>query len=254
VWERRVDGRILTFHLAGINNQNFLMKDEETGSWWQQVTGAAILGPLKGARLRRVDHDDVSFATWREEHPRTRVLRPDPAFSAKYAPADWEAKMASVPVVTPGDPKDPISPRALVAGVSIGDSSRAYLVEGMSGEGPINDLVDGVAIVLVTGDGGRSVRAYRRDAAGRRLEFFGKAGPPPGTWLDSETGSEWNFAGSALSGPLAGTRLERVPVLLDYWFDWKAYHPETDVHSAGLPDSGTGPSAGPETRPASSPE
>ena len=34
-----VDGRRLHFHLAGINNQNFIMQDEETGTWWQQVTG-----------------------------------------------------------------------------------------------------------------------------------------------------------------------------------------------------------------------
>jgi hypothetical protein len=52
VWETTVDGKPLHFHLAGINNQNFIMRDEETGSWWQQVSGEAIHGPLKGRRLR----------------------------------------------------------------------------------------------------------------------------------------------------------------------------------------------------------
>jgi hypothetical protein len=33
VWETTVNGRVLHFHLAGINNQNFIMRDEETGSW-----------------------------------------------------------------------------------------------------------------------------------------------------------------------------------------------------------------------------
>ena len=28
------------FVSPGINNQNFIMRDEQTGSWWQQVTGA----------------------------------------------------------------------------------------------------------------------------------------------------------------------------------------------------------------------
>ena len=41
MWASEIDGRKLTFHLAGINNQNFIMRDEETGSWWQQVTGVA---------------------------------------------------------------------------------------------------------------------------------------------------------------------------------------------------------------------
>ena len=42
---------MLTFHLAGINNQNFLMRDEETGTWWQQITGEASVGPLQGQAL-----------------------------------------------------------------------------------------------------------------------------------------------------------------------------------------------------------
>ena len=40
MWTREVDGLRLTFHLAGINNQNFLMRDEETGTYWQQISGA----------------------------------------------------------------------------------------------------------------------------------------------------------------------------------------------------------------------
>jgi hypothetical protein len=54
VWSSAIDGRVLTFRLVGINNQNFVMQDDQTGSWWQQVSGEAILGPLKGRRLTLV--------------------------------------------------------------------------------------------------------------------------------------------------------------------------------------------------------
>ena len=33
------------------------MRDEQTGSWWQQVSGEAIQGPLKGRRLAGVVTD-----------------------------------------------------------------------------------------------------------------------------------------------------------------------------------------------------
>jgi hypothetical protein len=69
VWTRTVNGRVLHFYLAGINNQNFLMRDEETGSWWQQVTGEAILGPLKGRRLTRVSQDEISFGSGSQKRP-----------------------------------------------------------------------------------------------------------------------------------------------------------------------------------------
>ena len=50
MWKSRLDGRTLHFHLYGINNQNFIMRDEETGSWWQQVTGCALFGLLETDR------------------------------------------------------------------------------------------------------------------------------------------------------------------------------------------------------------
>jgi len=30
-------------------------------------------------------------------------------------------------------------------------------------------------------------------------------------------------------GALKGRQLRRVPFLEEYWFDWKTYHPSTDV-------------------------
>lgn len=56
-----MNGRVLHFHLAGINNQNFIMRDEETGTWWQQVNGKAIHGPLKGHQDWRIYHPDTTI-------------------------------------------------------------------------------------------------------------------------------------------------------------------------------------------------
>jgi hypothetical protein len=51
--------------------------------------------------------------------------------------------------------------------------------------------------------------------------------------VDAGTASTWSFGGKALSGPLAGKQLKPVFVLLDYWFDWKAYHQNTTVYTLG---------------------
>jgi hypothetical protein len=47
----------VALYLAGINNQNFLMRDRETGTWWQQISGRAIFGKLKGASLALAPFD-----------------------------------------------------------------------------------------------------------------------------------------------------------------------------------------------------
>jgi hypothetical protein len=95
------------------------------------------------------------------------------------------------------------------------------------------DTVGGVPIFVVAGDDKKSVRAYERTVDGRRLEFFVKSDASPLVMIDAETGSEWDFAGRATTGPLAGRQLTKVAVLNDYWFDWKAYHPDTAVYRLG---------------------
>lgn len=236
MWEAKAaDGRKLSFRLNGINNQNFIMRDEETGSWWQQVSGEAIHGPLKGERLRSVFHDELSFQLWRRERPGGRVLRPDEAVAraGRYAPADWEAGVARMPVTTSHAADPALEPRALVVGLRAGGSAKAYPLEALRKQSPVLDEVGGVPLFLVVGEDGKSVRAFERTVDGRRLEFFVKPGGAPLALVDAETGSEWDFAGRATAGPLAGSQLKRVPVLNDYWFDWKAYNPQTALYMLG---------------------
>ncbi len=234
MWETTIDGRVLHFRLAGINNQNFIMRDEETGSWWQQVSGEAIQGPLKGRKLRQVDHDELDLALCLQEQPSGRVLRPDQKIveRKRYAPADWEARMKKAPVLSlPYDPRLPA--RELVVGLTLQGRSKAYPLEALQRQSPVIDTLAGIPIVLVVGGDGRSVRAFRRDVEGRTLEFFA---PPSGgevALVDAETGSEWSFAGVAKKGPLMNTGLQKVPVLIDYWFDWTTYHPGTALYSLG---------------------
>jgi Protein of unknown function (DUF3179) len=233
VWRAEIDGRRLRFHLTGINNQNFLMRDEQTGSWWQQVTGQAVFGPLKGRRLELVFCDEVSFGLWRREHPRGRVLRPQPGVPWREFSKDWEADTAKLPIVVPVRTGDRVAPRELVVGVQLRNAAKAYPFAALQRQSPVLDVVGGVPIVLVMGEDGRSVRAFERRLDGRELTLFARPGPPPPRLLDAETGSDWSFAGEAVSGPLAGKNLPRVFTLKDYWFDWQAYHPGTAVYRLG---------------------
>ena len=230
-----MNGRPLHFHLAGINNQNFIMRDEETGSWWQQVTGEAIFGPLKGQKLRPIAHDELTFGLWKREKPEGRVLRPDEAAmrAGSYEPADWEERMAKVRVTTSHAPDNSLEPRALVVGLTINDASVAYPFAALLKQSPIIDDLGGVPIFIVVGDDRKSVRAYERLIDARRLQFFVKPQAAPLVLVDAETGSEWDLSGKATGGPLAGHQLNKVPLLNDYWFDWKTYHPNTRIYQLG---------------------
>ena len=238
-----MDGRVLHFHLAGINNQNFIMRDEETGSWWQQVTGKAIRGPLQGRQLKEVFHDEISFAIWKREKPQGRVLRPSPDIAARndYEAADWESRVGRMRVVEGTDADKRLAPRTLVMGLAVDGKSVAYPLSALQKQSPIIDVVGSVPVMLVLGDDGRSVRAFDRTVEGRKLEFFQKTVPEDESHLtraglqliDAETGSTWNFEGKAIAGTLSGRQLKKVFVLEDYWFDWRIYHPDTSIYEIG---------------------
>jgi hypothetical protein len=233
VWKSTVDGRVLHFRLSGINNQNFIMRDEETGSWWQQISGRAIQGPLKGKQLEWVTFDEMSFALWKQEHPRGQVLLPDGKYEKKYAKSDWELRMLSNPTVTAVDPKDPLKPRTLVVGVRIDGVAKAYPMQRLLLENPIADALASKPILVAAGPDGRSVRAFERTMDGETLDLYLDPDSEPFRLVDTQTGSQWDFSGKAVQGPLAGKHLARLQTLKDYWFDWKLYNPQTLVYQAG---------------------
>jgi hypothetical protein len=232
VWKAVVDGQAMRFRLAGINNQNFIMRDEATGSWWQQVSGEAIQGPWRGRRLEAQPWDEITFEEFRQEHPRGLVLQGEPDLEGEYADENWEDDMQDVPTVTPVESTDALKPRDLVLGIAIDGKARAYPMATLRRDGVVLDNLGGTPLVLVAGENRRSARVFRPEIDGEPIELFAQPGPPPLRLVDAETGSTWDFTGLAIAGPLAGRQLERVQALPDYWFDWKLYHPAGDVFMA----------------------
>ena len=218
MWDRAVEGRILHFHLVGLNNQNFIMADEETGSWWQQISGECILGPLKGKRLSRISSDEVTLATWKTEHPESTAVKFDSRRG--YPGSDWEKRIERV--------KAPDgAPRELVVGVELHGVAAAYPLAALRERNPLNVEVGGAPIVFVVDAGGNSVRCFVRRVDEQVLDFYRR--PEDGSLIDSATGSAWSFAGHATAGKLAGRSLEPVQNTKDYWFNWQRYHPGTTL-------------------------
>jgi hypothetical protein len=70
-WERRVDGRELTFTMSERSGRGEarLLRDRETGTLWSWLTGEGIEGPLKGARLASVAHNPILVERFRAFYP-----------------------------------------------------------------------------------------------------------------------------------------------------------------------------------------
>ena len=137
-----MNGRALHFYLAGINNQNFLMRDKETGTWWQQITGQALYGPLKGATLELVPSDEISFGQWKSEVSNGKVLAEVPKYIKEYD-SNWEPEVAKLPVVI-SFPGTELKSRDVVVGLQLDGPGRAYPWDTLVKQSPVMDHVQGM--------------------------------------------------------------------------------------------------------------
>jgi thiol-disulfide isomerase/thioredoxin len=119
----------------------------------------------------------------------------------------------------------------VVLGVVVQGEPRAYPWWIVKHFHVVNDTVGGVPVAVAFCEQCTGAAAFKRELEGRLLSMEAP-GVYNGTIIlrDRETRTLWApFSGKALEGPLAGKTLDRVPLSLMRWSEWKARHPQTDV-------------------------
>jgi hypothetical protein len=242
-----IDGRLLDFGTSGkLYNSNLVMYDRQTGSYWAQATGQAIVGELTGEQLEFVPARIVAFADWRAEHADGLVLSRDTGVDRPYGENPYEGLDTSDrPLLFAGEPDERLRATSRVLGIARAGDIVAFPYEAVSA-----GAVDGWAVVtepvasepiavfwkagtssaldterIVSGRDVGSIAAYRPEANGRALTFEATADGI----VDRETGSVWSILGRAVSGPLEGEELVPELAIDSFWFDWAAFHPGTRI-------------------------
>jgi hypothetical protein len=119
-----------------------------------------------------------------------------------------------------------------VLGVEIDGDAAVYPIHLLEYHQIVNDTLGGIPVVVTFDPLTGTPRAYRRRVDGKVLEF-GVSGLLYNSGFlmyDRETESLWSqFQGRALAGPMAGTRLTRVPVHQEPVAAWIIRHPGSRV-------------------------
>jgi thiol-disulfide isomerase/thioredoxin len=118
-----------------------------------------------------------------------------------------------------------------VFGVTLAGRARAYPWWVAKNYHVVNDTIGDVPVAVAFCEQCTGAAAFLRTLGGRVLSFE-VAGVYNGTIIirDRETRSLWApFSGRALEGPLAGRRLERLPLSFTRWDTWTAWHPDGEV-------------------------
>jgi len=75
IWDRRVDGRALSFEGTGaLWRDTLVFRDRETSTYWSAATGRGISGPLAGRQLAGIPAVVTRGDRWEEAHPDSLYL------------------------------------------------------------------------------------------------------------------------------------------------------------------------------------
>ena len=241
-FDRRLGDRTLDFGVSGVlRHSDMIMFDRQTESWWQQLVGEAIIGELLGERLTVLPSFLVSWEDFKEAFPDGRVLSRDTGHQRQYGRNPYELYDRQTPFLFFGEADKRLRPLDRVVVVEEGEDAVAFPLSVLEHEPVVHytlgeqDLVvffqfgANSALDDATVAGGRDVGAaavYRPEADGQQLTFTA-AGE---TFVDDQTGSQWNLLGQAVDGPLAGAKLTPVVHGTHFWFAWAVFKPFTSVY------------------------
>ena len=228
------EGQVLSFGVSGkLLDNALIMYDRQTQSFWSQMLGEAIDGPLRGAKLEFLPSTLTTWEAWREAHPDTLALKTQEGGVSDHYDSYYESDRTGV--AAEGRQDDRLPGKAMIAGLRIGEASKAYPWSQLRVDGLIMDQLDEVPILIVFDDASSTALAYeRRLPDGRELNFVleeaSASSPAGGVLIDDLTDSRWSlWNGGAFEGDLAGTSLPRLPLVNAFWFGWKDYYPNTEI-------------------------
>jgi len=125
-----------------------------------------------------------------------------------------------------------------VLGVAVGEEAHVYPVHLIEPHQIVNDVMGGVPVAVTYDPLAGVPRAYRREVEGRTLSFGVSGLIYNSNFLlyDRQTEGLWvQFTGEAIAGPMAGKRLERIPIRQELLGTWLSRHPLSRVLSRPRP-------------------
>ena len=193
-----VNGQRLTFEVLGVWRRNLIMQDRETGTIWQQATGEALHGPLKGAQLELIGGEQTTWHDWVRRHPQTAVsIEPTnpPQGLLSFQQLEFLLEKFTGSYKTPGLNRNDtrLPSHEEVGGLLLNGEARAYPLTHLKNAELIPDTLGGVLVTVFYDAPNDRLHAYRQTEDGR---------------LDTT---------------------QPLPIQRQFWLGWSEFHPQTTI-------------------------
>jgi hypothetical protein len=227
VYSPIVNGQPEVFRLVGMDHFNAMFEDSRTKSWWRQVSGEAITGPLKGNQLEEIPSEQMTLQAWLSRYPESYILQPDSLYKKEY---DQLAGFDEGKVEGRLERTDSLSwkDKSWVVGVSLGLFARAYDWNDLRNKRVINDEIEKTPLVVVLENDSASFHVWSRIAGNDTLTF--SYSDSLKAMVDTKTNSVWDWSGQCHEGILKGVMLNTIPSYQEFWHSWRTFHPNTSQY------------------------
>jgi len=227
VYKPFVDGQPENFRLVGMDHFNAMFEDSKTKSWWRQVNGEAIAGPLKGKTLNEIPSEQMTLGVWLIEHPDSYIMQPDVLFLNQYKGLENydEGKMEGNL-----ERHDSLSwkDKSWVIGVALGKESKTYDWNELKKMHLINDELNAQPIAVVLEKDTASFHVFSCIVEKDTLLF--SYNDSTKTLIDKKSNSIWNLSGQCVEGTMKDKKLAMIQSYQEYWHSWKTFHPNTEKY------------------------
>jgi hypothetical protein len=230
VFSRTVNNTILEFGTSGkLYNSNLVMYDRSSKSLWSQALGQGIVGKYAGINLQKLPFDLAYWKDWKQLYPQSKVLSKDTGSPRPYGADPYEDYYNSSDILFPiSNRDDRLGLKEIVVGLQNDGLTKAYKMQDIEKLKVINDKLSNKSVTLFSSYP-LMVRAFDSSFDGQTFTF--QYNFTSNNFIDKQTGSQWDFEGISINGPLKGKQLLRLPFDEGYWFEWIAFHPNSKIYS-----------------------
>jgi hypothetical protein len=221
VYRPFVDGKIEQFRLVGMDHFNAMFEDKTTKSWWQQATGIAIAGSLKGKQLEEIFSRQMRLGDWLTLHPNSTVLQPDKNFKAKY---DSLQGFDEGTIEGSLEKRDSASWKfkSWVIGINLDGQSKAYDWNMLTQKRIITDQIGKTRIMLTVEPDNRTFYAF---ALNDSLHF--DFDPATNLLKDNNSKLTCRLNGRCTNETMKEIALIPIQAYQEFWHSWRTFHPNT---------------------------
>jgi hypothetical protein len=222
-YSRVVNGEVLEFGVSGkLLDANLVMYDRSSESYWNQITGEAIIGPRTSQELELKFSSITTWDKWKEGHPDTKVLSrktgvyPVSTYNRNSYNGYSDSERVGFGV---SEVDDRLPSKELVYGISLGNNSKAFTEKSLRQEKIIQDKIGSKNVVIIERPSDGAATAFlTEENRSFSLESEG---------LRDSQGDLWNFEGREVNG---GGEMTMVNPQGFYWFAWSKFHPNTELY------------------------